>query len=88
MELNVPHLSTFGLIEENFPMIVAKSRKVSSMKCIAFNYITETQRYFIKSFSSFIEPTGRRKILIITNDYIYYLQSIETTTTRININTY
>jgi len=32
IELNVPSLSTFGIKEENFPMIVEKSQKASSMK--------------------------------------------------------
>jgi len=32
MELNVPSLSTFGIKEENFPLIVEKSRNASSMK--------------------------------------------------------
>jgi alcohol dehydrogenase class IV len=32
MELNVPSLATFGITEENFSMIVEKSRNASSMK--------------------------------------------------------
>jgi alcohol dehydrogenase class IV len=32
VELNVPSLSTFGIKEEDFPMVVAKSQKASSMK--------------------------------------------------------
>ena len=41
MELNVPPLSTFGIKEENFPLIVEKSRNASSMKGNPINLTDE-----------------------------------------------